>query len=190
MFSGKLSHLPESGKNYFYGGVLSSITRQPNVEEDLDILISVSGPEPQRTVFEEKILKEIHHLPGRKVVVLGKTEVVSLIEDAPNLKVYSHIPRQQMELLVNKARLVISRPGYSTLMELAELGKRALLVPTPGQTEQDYLAQLMMSNQWFYCVTQNKLDLGKDVEIAKTFSGLYLPNATQNTVNKVFNTLL
>lgn len=189
LLSGQLSRLPGSDPKYQFVGILSSIKKQ-GVKEEFDLLVSVSGPEPQRSIFEKIVMEQIHKLPGKKIVVLGKSEESKIIVDREDLKVYSHLPRGELEIYFNKAAVVITRPGYSTLMELAELGKKALLVPTPGQTEQQYLAAHMMERKWFYSVGQDRIDLSRDIEIAKTFNGLIIPEATQCTVARLFDEVL
>ena len=123
-------------------------------------------------------------------MVLGMSEENKLLLDEENLKVYSHLPRRDMETLFNMAAMIVTRPGYSTLMELVELDQKALLVPTPGQTEQGYLAALMLERKWFYSVEQDRINLARDIDIARTFSGLARPGATQESVSYLFNDVL
>lgn len=189
LISGKLSNLPSSDKHHKFIGTLSSIKRQSH-GNDIDVLFSVSGPEPQRSVFEKIILAQVRDVKGKKIVALGKSEERKLLEDEDDLKVYTHLPRMEMETLFNRAKLIVTRAGYSTLMELAETGKKALLVPTPGQTEQEYLAKRMIEKKWFYSVSQNHINLSRDIEIAQLTTGLSKPDATQNTVDHIFNEVL
>lgn len=189
MLSGELSRLPYSSPKYHRIGILSSI-RKVEVGEELDLLVSISGPEPQRSIFEKTMMEQIHKFPGKKIVVLGKTEENKIIINQTDLSVYTHVSRGEMETFFNKAKLIITRPGYSTLMELLELGKKALLVPTPGQTEQNYLAALMTDKKWFYSVDQSGIDLSNDIEIARTFNGLAMPGATQQTITDLFGDVL
>lgn len=185
LLSGTLSNCPSTEEKYCYAGILSSIKKQlPN--KKVDLLISISGPEPQRTIFEKIILNQINQIPGKKIVVLGKSEKSEVLIEKDDLRVYTHLPRCEMEKLFNQAELIITRPGYSTLMELAELGKKALLVPTPGQTEQQYLANRMKDKRWFYFIDQKCLNLSRDIEIAKTYQGLFKSNSTQKTINYIF----
>lgn len=189
LLSGKLSRLPHDRNRYVYGGLLSSVCKYSG-DESLDLLVTISGPEPQRTLLEEKILAGIDRVPGRKVVVLGKSESADLLLDRPDLKIYAHLPRETMSRLFNQARMVVSRPGYSTLMELAELGKPALLIPTPGQTEQTYLAEYMLENRWFYSVSQAQLELPRDLETARQYPGLFYPEITRHSVRTIFENVL
>lgn len=188
LLSGELSQHSKTENRYLYSGILSSIKKQKTAE-DIDILISLSGPEPQRTILEKLIMAQTENLSGNVVIVLGKSEKIEPIFMSSKLKIYSHLPRQDFENIFNRAQLIISRPGYSTIMELVELGKKALLIPTPGQTEQVYLAQWVRDKKWFFCVDQNKLDLVRDINIARSYSGLYRPRSTEKAVQSIWNTV-
>ncbi len=84
---------------------------------------------------------------------------------------------------MNRAKFVITRAGYTTMMELAELGKtNVLLLPTPGQTEQEYLADYCEQQKYFHHVTQYKLNLPRDVENTREFTGFPLPWKTEESV--------
>ena len=170
--SGDLSH----NLKYFkerqvdYLGILSDL-RKKEVSQDIDYFISISGPEPQRTIFEHKVLEQAPRLKGRVVVALGAP-------DAPgekgngDLRIFGYLNRREQEDVMNRAKLVITRPGYSTLMELVALEKKALFVPTPGQTEQVYLAKYHSKQGNFYSVDQNSLNLARDVEKAERYQGI------------------
>jgi len=149
-----------------YIGILSSID-QEKVEEDIDLLVMISGPEPQRSIFEEKIRQQVGILPGRKVVILGKPGEQSDWLESDDLKVFSHLDRKTMQQTINRSRMIIARSGYSTIMELAALGKRALLVPTPGQTEQEYLAEHLQRMNWWYTTTQDRLNIARELPLAR-----------------------
>ncbi|MDO9549247.1 MAG: glycosyltransferase [Candidatus Marinimicrobia bacterium] len=165
--TGNLGH-PQAFRNYSkltYIGFLSSIDKKPTTEP-IDILFMISGPEPQRSVLEELILKQVEKIPGRHVVVLGKPGEEKPISTDRNLDIYAHLNRQKMSEYMSCARLIVSRAGYSTIMEVVALGKPALFVPTPGQTEQEYLALRLNELGYFHCVAQHKLNLPEDVKIA------------------------
>ena len=184
--SGQLSRLPSNKEGYNYVGILSSFVRKDHFNEDIDVLISISGPEPQRTIFEKIILKQVENIDGKVVVLLGKSEQVTSEKLSKNLEIYSHLPRSEMEDLFNRTKLIVSRPGYTTFMELAELGKKALFIPTPGQTEQLYLARRALEKKWFFSVGQNEINLVHDIEIAKSYPGLFLENSTQKTLQSIW----
>jgi len=189
LLSGRLSKTPPIKNKYFFSGFLSSVSAHP-VEKKIDVLVSISGPEPQRSIFEEIVLDQIKSVPGKKVVVLGKSESKSVRKAAKDLLIYDHVPRKMMSELLNRAELVVSRPGYSTLMELAELGKKALLIPTPGQTEQIYLADRVMKKHWYYAVKQDDLKLNTDIPKAREYAGLFKPDVTRWSVLNIFDNLI
>lgn len=190
VISGQLSRIPR-GKDdkYRHVGLMASVTKEA-VEEDVDLLVSISGPEPQRTVLEEIILRDIEKLPGEKVVLLGRSEESRLVKEGAGLKVYSHLPREQMNTLLNRARMILSRPGYTTVMELAELGKKALFIPTPGQTEQEYLSRRLRDQNQFYSVKQSELILTRDIKIAGEFPGLLHAGETTKSVARIVSELM
>jgi len=166
--TGNLGH-PRAFQDYSkltYIGFLSSIDKQPTAEP-IDVLFMISGPEPQRSVLEELILKQVRNIPGRRVVVLGKPGEKGLPIADRTLEIYPHLNRQKMSEYMNRARLIVARAGYSTIMEVIALGKPALFIPTPGQTEQEYIAMRLNQMGYFYCVDQEKLQLSSDLKIAR-----------------------
>ncbi|MEF8880187.1 MAG: glycosyltransferase family protein, partial [Candidatus Thermoplasmatota archaeon] len=152
--SGNLSHnlhrIDESKLHYV--GVLSDFEKK-NLEKDIDYLISISGPEPQRSIFEEKVLSQIDRLDGKIVVTLGKAEE-ELFSGYENVETYSFLPSDKREEILNRSKMVISRSGYSTIMDLSSLGNKGLMVPTPGQVEQEYLAEYHNKKNTFFSVPQ------------------------------------
>jgi uncharacterized protein (TIGR00661 family) len=165
--TGILAHSNDwrENKKIHYVGILSSIDREID-DEDIDLLIMISGPEPQRTIFEGIIGQQIGTIPGRKIVVLGKPGEESDWPETVDLRVFSHLDRKTMQQMINRSRMIIARSGYSTIMELAALGKRAFFIPTPGQTEQEYLAEHMKKMGWWYTITQDQLNIARDLQLA------------------------
>ncbi len=186
LLSGRLSRVRNTGSRYIFSGILSSVNRREGVERDIDVLFSISGPEPQRSILEVKLRARLDQVPGRKVMVLGRPESRRVETPADDLTIYAHPDRQEMEDLMNRARLIVSRPGYSTLMELAELGTPALLIPTPGQTEQLYLAARMRRMGWLHAVEQDAIDLPGDLERAAALPGIPGDFSTARTVERIF----
>jgi UDP-N-acetylglucosamine:LPS N-acetylglucosamine transferase len=99
---------------------------------------------------------------------------------------YSFVNKDLREELLNRAHLVISRSGYSTIMDLAVIGTKALLIPTPGQIEQEYLSKYHNSLGTFYSVTQDAVSLKSDVQVAKQKTGV----TRDCDVNKTVETIL
>lgn len=166
-----------------YVGILSGI-RRVDLPRDLDCYVSISGPEPQRTILEGIILEQVGDVPGRVVVSLGKPEEAGRCWTKGRATIHAYVNRHQQQVLMNRARLVVSRSGYTTMMELAELGRQALLIPTPGQTEQQYLADLHLRQGNFYSVPQARLDLPRDLAIAAGYPGYRPAHRTETSIQR------
>lgn len=152
------------------------------VTEDIDYLISISGPEPQRTVFFKRIMLQVNQLSG-KVVIAGGTPDISQTSNKDNVLFYSFLNSQQQGEMMNRAKFIISRPGYTTVMEIAELGKKnVLFLPTPGMSEQEYLADYYEKKGYFHHVSQYRLSLKKAIEDTKDFKGVSVPWKTKQSV--------
>mgnify|MGYP003479891373 FL=1 len=159
--SGELSK-PEKIKNAKFIGTLSRFEAR-TLPKKYDILAILSGPEPQRSNFEKLVLEQLKELPLKCAVVQGKTEVVERISDV-NLDIFSHCSVPALNDLIASSDVVIARSGYSTIMDLIQMKKRALLIPTPGQTEQEYLAEKLQKRAWFMSQEQKNLDVAKAIE--------------------------
>lgn len=185
--SGDLSHNLKKidSEKLNYVGVLSDFKRK-NTKKDIDYLISISGPEPQRTIFEKKILTQIKYLKGNIVITLGKSDEKKEI-DKESIKIYSFMNKDKREDFLNRAKLVISRSGYSTLLDLAVLGTKALMTPTPGQIEQEYLSKYHNQKGTFYSVDQKNIDLRKDIIKANNTSGIKRRCNVEKTVDNIMN---
>jgi len=154
-----------------YLGILSDVERM-SVEQDVDYFITVSGVEPQRTLLERKVLSQARELKGRVVITVGRPDLPRSTDDDGRIAIHSYLGRKAQAEMLNRARMVVSRSGYTTMMEMAELGKRALLIPAVGQSEQEYLGSLHEGRGAMHCVDQRRLDLARDLADAERYSGL------------------
>ncbi|MDR1452992.1 MAG: phosphatidylglycerophosphatase A [Candidatus Margulisbacteria bacterium] len=171
-------------KDVEYIGILSMLKKR-RTKRKLDYFISISGPEPQRTVFEEKILASLDALQGRQTVItLGAPEKTGYHKKIGTVEIFGSLNRKQQEEMMNAAALVVTRSGYSTVMDLAELEKKALLIPTDGQPEQEYLARYhkLLGNN--HVARLKKLDLRRDLELAKGYPGYKAEHKTADSVKK------
>lgn len=142
-----------------YIGVLSRLER-PAATEGSYVLVILSGPEPQRTLLEKNILRQAGAAAESIVLVRGLPGGGETLNELPaNVSVYDHLSSVELERMMAGARLVIARSGYSTVMDLARMCKRAVLIPTPGQTEQEYLGRYLAAKGWASCIPQNKFSL-------------------------------
>ena len=183
--SGDLSHNLHKidEKKLHYVGVLSDFNKK-RLKKDIDYFISLSGPEPQRSILEEKILSQINDLSGNIVITLGKTEKKEQITNE-NIKTYSYLTKEERETLLNKTKLVISRSGYSTILDLAVIGTKALMIPTPGQVEQEYLAKYHKNKNSCHSINQDEIHLKKDIIIAEKTNGFSAKKSVENAVENV-----
>lgn len=183
--SGKLSHnLKLIRKNKLaYIGVLSDFKKK-SFKKDIDYLISLTGPEPQRSILEKILLSQVEELDGKIAVTLGRPDK-SLAEKKGNMEIYSIVDKKKREELLNRAKMIISRSGYSTIMDLAVVKTKALLIPTPGQVEQEYLARYHMKRGNFYYVEQDRINLVEDIKKAEKFSGIKRECNVDKSVERV-----
>lgn len=171
---GELSHPNEIPVNARYIGVLSQL-EPPAIGQGITpgrILVLLSGPEPQRTLLENIILDQILPAQAHNYVVIGGKPGASVPENLPFGTVYyTHRNASDLANLMSSAELVICRSGYSTLMDLAFMGKKALLIPTPGQSEQVYLAKYLKEQGLFYNCKQSSLHLEIEIKKALKYPG-------------------
>jgi UDP-N-acetylglucosamine:LPS N-acetylglucosamine transferase len=159
------------------------------MKKDIDCLISVSGPEPQRSILEEKLVSQVDSIKGNTVMTLGKTEQQSKIK-TDNITTYSFLTKEKREELLNRSKIVVSRSGYSTIMDLAVIGTKALMTPTPGQIEQEYLAKYHNQKGTFYSVNQNEIDLNRDLETAEKTTGVSRSCNVEKTVENIMQMVI
>jgi hypothetical protein len=166
--AGELSHplkFPTIPVKYI--GPLSRFEKK-NIEEIKDhLLIILSGPEPQRTILENKLIDQIVNYPGTATIVRGLPGEMNIIPSTNTIHFYNHLSSGDLNNEMMKAEFVIARSGYSTVMDSAALKKKSILIPTPGQTEQEYLSSYLMKKRFAFCVNQNEFSLLKNIEQAK-----------------------
>ncbi|RAV30405.1 glycosyltransferase [Sinomicrobium soli] len=168
--SGKLGHLKKASFPVRYIGPLSRLRKQ---ETDIlyDLAIVLSGPEPQRSLLENKLISEIEHYEGRILFVRGEIEHVQTIRQDKHITVYNFMRSDQLETALNQSAAVLSRSGYTTIMDLVTLGKKAFFIPTPGQYEQEYLARRLDKKGMIPCASQKKFRIQMLSEI-NNYDGL------------------
>jgi uncharacterized protein (TIGR00661 family) len=182
--SGKLGHPNTFEIPTEYIGPLSRFEKK-HQKTTYDIMVLISGPEPQRTFLEEKLLKELNPYQGKIVFVKGIMEEEQTIKVLGNIKVYNFMTSDSLEKTINESALIISRSGYTTVMDLAKLNKKAYFIPTPGQFEQEYLAKRLSDLNLVPSCKQDQFNLEKlntiddfkglkafnhDIDYAKLFS--------------------
>ena len=145
-----------------YIGPLSRLTPKKDIESD-KILILLSGPEPQRSLLEEKILNQIKTIDEQFLFVRGLPNDEHLPDNIATIKFKNHLSSEELSTAISSAKLVICRSGYSSIMDLLKFRKKGILIPTPGQTEQLYLGERMKERNWFYVEQQHNFQLKKAI---------------------------
>lgn len=186
--AGELSHTNFLNKfNHEYIGILSSYEKK-EVKQDIDYYFIISGYlHEHKKDFVNKLIEQSKLLEGKKVFVLGNTnEKFHKIDKKNNIEIYSYISGKLRNDLMNRAKMVISRAGYSTVMDLIELDKKAILIPTPGQTEQEYLANYLYKKKFFITHdSQDNFDLGKLLKEMNNIRKIKQKEKTNEAIKKI-----
>lgn len=147
--SGMLGHPKHLDPRVKYIGPLSRFTsfQQETTTKSAskyDVVALLSGPEPQRTIFEQYIFTRFRDTNSNVLIIQGKTDEPKTYFVRQNITLVSHLNDDETIKQLRETNLIISRSGYSTIMDLHVLGllDKAELIPTPGQPEQEYLAKI------------------------------------------------
>lgn len=172
--SGDLSHKKKLPSNFKFIGPL---TRFESVHENtnyiIDLLCILSGPEPLRTELERKLILEFKNIKSKNIVLVRGTSKTIEFETS-NCKVIDLADSHLLAELIHQSKLILARSGYSTIMDLHVLGKPAILIPTPGQYEQEYLAKFHKNTTQFKFVTEKTLTLNDTIfDLPKTLTNGY-----------------
>lgn len=172
--AGELSHAA-AGENCFFIGPQSRFkpALSSNNGEGYDLMVIISGPEPQRSIFEKLVMGQLGRTNHKAIVVLGKPEAPKdSAYQRGDVRIYPHLDTEKMQKAMQASSLIVSRPGYSSIMDIAVLGLQAAFVPTPGQTEQEYLAGLHHELEHYCSVPQKAFDLQKLIRSSNEFNGI------------------
>ena len=173
--SGILSHPADVKIKTKYIGFLSRFSEIKDEEKSIDYLVILSGPEPQRTILEDIIIKQANDTDETIVILRAKPNEENLPDNIPNnVTIFNHVDDDKFTKLVSKSDKIICRGGYSSLMDLITLNRNAYLIPTPGQTEQEYLAKHLTEKGLFNYCNQKDFKL-KDVKIPEVTIKNYFP---------------
>lgn len=164
--AGRLSERVK-GLSLRYLGPLSRMQFQARENFQYDLIAILSGPEPQRTYFEETIVKQLLRLPYRVLIVQGRSEQRAQRQLSSTIDCISFLTATELNQAILDSEVVLARTGYSTLMDLEVLAKKAILVPTPGQTEQAYLGKRWRSREGFAIVNQDQLNIKQQLDVLK-----------------------
>lgn len=166
--AGMLSHDGRLPGNARYIGLLSRMSNLP-AARIYDIAIILSGPEPRRTIWETALLGMLQSFAGRALLVRGLPASGERLPGINGVTIVNHLPAAELNIAIQSAEWVICRSGYSSVMDLLRLRHKAILVPTPGQTEQEYLAAYLHSKGVFFAVKEEIFSLEKHLREAALF---------------------
>jgi uncharacterized protein (TIGR00661 family) len=161
--SGKLSF--NNNINAKFIGPISRMTLS-EAEPALDVLVLVSGPEPQRTIFEELLYNQLKDSNLKYSFIRG---LPGSNHSSPPM--INHLSSHDLNNLIQSSEIIICRSGYSSIMDLAALRKKAIFVPTPGQTEQLYLAKELERKKIAPYVLQHELSLSTVMKRMSDYTG-------------------
>ena len=161
--AGQLSHPQKIPRQTTYIGPLSRFI--PSTQTGKKIVVALSGPEPQRSILENKLMLILSDAQWDNQEILFLRGIPRIKGSIPvnkkNWQIIDHLNSKAFSDAIAEASLVICRSGYSSVMDLVRLQKKALLIPTPGQTEQEYLARWLEEKNLFYTCRQDDPSLEK-----------------------------
>ncbi len=184
-FSGRLSQINNSKYNLKHIGVLSRFKRK-NTPIIYDYLIILSGPEPQRTLLENKLLFELKHTTKKILFIKGIIESEQKTTTKNNITCYNYMTSFELEHAINSSDMVIARSGYTTIMDLAKMNKKAFFIPTPGQFEQIYLAERLQEYGYTPYCKQDDFSIEK-LKVAEAYNGLSITDEDTINFSDLFN---
>jgi len=168
--AGILSHPPSLPKNIQYIGPLSRLDPTTK-KENQKIVVALSGPEPQRTLLEQKLISIFSRQEWKMeeiVFLRGLPYTTPIPGKVDNIRFIQHLNSEAFAETISSAKLVVCRSGYSSVMDLVRLHKQAVLIPTPGQTEQEYLAGWLREKKLFSTCSQDDPKMGEIFQRALT----------------------
>lgn len=192
--TGSLTQKRKANEKIFFIGPLTRFNEiykeAPEDTDNYDIVAIVSGPEPQRSIFESILISQLKNRPEKCLILQGKPDKQEHREINENLKLVAHLPTARLIPIIKKAKLVISRSGHSTIMDISALGKKAVFIPTPGQGEQEYLAAYHFSKGHYFYMKQKKFNMEtalKESDYYPEFRVEYSPGVLDQQIEKLLS---
>jgi hypothetical protein len=160
--SGRLTHGMKLPENTRFIGILSRFSGALNSGENKSGFphntVILSGPEPQRGILRQKLIDVLNKRELPTVILEGKPGSPAEPSKSGNIISFNHLASDEMQDMIIGSTSIVTRSGYTSVMELISLNCSALLIPTPGQTEQEYLARYLSAKGWFSEVSQSMLN--------------------------------
>lgn len=183
--SGNLSNCDDPHINKVYLGPLSRFEKSTKEQVKYDLMVLLSGPEPQRQMLEDKLIKEVQSYDGNVLFVAGKISKKQITEKKGKVTYYNFLSTDGLQKALDRSKVVLSRSGYTTIMDLHKLQKKAFFIPTPGQFEQEYLARSLEEQGIAPFATQDEFTI-KDLERIENYAGLgTIQSSTSTSISSI-----
>ncbi|MCQ2106147.1 MAG: glycosyl transferase family 28 [Fibrobacter sp.] len=189
-YAGNMSHVRYCPRSVRYVGALSRFENAPSENEGGTLLESiplenpqykfvavVSGVEPARSRFEKKLAEAFAGIPGRHLIIQGRPAAGIKTWTEGNVDFCTHLQDAAFSAAVRGAEHVVSRGGYSTVMDMAVLGASCIFVPTPGQYEQVILGRNLARAGFAYNIDEKDLSAGS---LLRCSGSMKLPQVAKN----------
>lgn len=196
--AGVLSHpdtLPHKNRYIGWLSRFEGVAATQTATSDQHLLILLSGPEPLRTETSKRLWRQALGYKGGRVVFADGSDAANVPASVPpHITYHRRLNDQELTHAVGNAHTIVCRSGYSTIMDLVAMGARAVLLPTPAQTEQQYLGKFLHRNKLFYTVPEKEFDINITVEQYRNFAFSAMPSAAgfgmhQQAINEWLGTL-
>ncbi|MBP6230217.1 MAG: hypothetical protein KA397_01010 [Paludibacteraceae bacterium] len=176
--AGKLTHKYRLPKNAYFCNPLSRFHAQSSIVEEnemyaSEVLVILSGLEPQRTVLESLLITQLKELNKRTILIQGVPSKETIIRYEKNITILPYLLHTELQSYIRNTGIVICRAGYSSIMDLVSMQKKAILIPTPGQPEQEYLGKYLAQIGLFAVQQQASLSIQQGIADVKN---TYIPN--------------
>lgn len=168
--TGKLGHHHNMAHARYIGPISRFIPQK--AESRFFLTAILSGPEPQRSIWEKQLLDQLKEIPHPVALVSGRLSGLQEFPIPGNVSHYPFLTSQELNQLMTESETIICRGGYTTIMDLTALRKKAICVPTPGQTEQEYLTGIYAEKKYFPRQLQDEMNLAKAIDQLPEYTGI------------------
>jgi hypothetical protein len=196
--AGVLSHpdtLPHKSRYIGWLSRFEGVAATQTDNSDKHLLILLSGPEPLRTETSKRLWQQALGYKGGRVVFADGSDAANAPASVPpHITYHRRLNDQELIAAVGNAHTVVCRSGYSTIMDLVAMGARAILLPTPAQTEQQYLGKYLHKQKLFYTIPEKDFEINDALEKYRNFTFSAMPsvagfNMHQQAINNWLATL-
>lgn len=180
--TGRLGHGHSVKQSRYIGPVSRFVPLNKKIR--FSVTAVLSGPEPQRSIWEKEVIRQLDDLPGPVALVSGRSSMAGL-EVPESITHFPFLTSLQLNQVMAESGVILCRGGYTTIMDLMALRKKAICVPTPGQTEQEYLTLLYEKRRYFPRQLQDEMNLKKALTQLASYSGIPMKEEPELLIDAV-----